>query len=101
MGSLFLELSDTLVDGLTVDDTLAYESLTSSSSDADSVNNVSLSSLESELSSLVGAGRTLALGDDGELSEFPSLDSHDKSEEVRLFASPHLVEIFVCTHKNY
>ena len=55
VGSLFLELSDTLVDGLTVDNTLAHESLTSSTSDADSVNDVSLSSLVTELSGLIGA----------------------------------------------
>ena len=100
VSSLFLELSDTLVDGLTVDNTLADKSLTSSTSDADSVDNVSLSSLVTELSGLIGARGTLALGDDGELSELPGLDSHHKSEKIRLLASPHLFQILVATHNE-
>ena len=98
MGSFFLQLADTLVNGLSVNNTLTDESLTSSTSDADSVNDVALSSLVTELSGLVGARGSLALHDDGKLSEFPGLDSHHEPEQIRLLASPHLFEILVTTH---
>ena len=96
--SLLLELTDTLVDGLSEDGSLSYGTLTSSTSDADSVDNVTLRSLVSELSGLIGSGGSLALVDDGELSEFPSSDSEDETEEIRLLLFPHLFEVFVGTH---
>ena len=49
----FLELSDTLMDWLTVDGTLVYCSLSSSSSDSNSIDSVSLLLLESKSSSFV------------------------------------------------
>merc|ERR1712146_766703 len=60
-----LELSDTLMDGLTVDDTLADSSLSATSSDADSVENVSLLGLEANSSSLIKSGRLGSLVDGG------------------------------------
>ena len=50
-----LELIDTLVDGLSVDNTLANWLLSSTSSNSDSVDHIPLLSLISELSSLVGS----------------------------------------------
>ena len=53
MGSGLLELSDTLMDWLTVNGTLVDCSLSSTSSDSDSVDDVSLLGLESKGSSLI------------------------------------------------
>jgi hypothetical protein len=51
-----LELVDTLVNGLSVNNTLANGSLSSTSSDSDSVDDIALLSLVSELPGLVGSG---------------------------------------------
>ncbi len=66
-----LELVDTLVDGLTVDDTLGNGSLTATSSDSNSVDHVALLGLVSELSGLVGSAGSVDLVNDGELSVLP------------------------------
>ena len=71
VGSARLELVDTLVDGLTVNDTLGDWSLSTTSSDSDSVDHVSLLGLVSELSGLVGTTWSVTLVNDGELSVFP------------------------------
>ena len=71
MGSVGLELVDTLVNGLAVNDTLGDGSLTATSSDSDSVDHVALLGLVTELSGLISAGRSVDLVDNGELSVFP------------------------------
>ena len=101
VSSLLLELTDTLVDGLSEDGSLSNGALTSSTSDADSVDNVTLSSLVSELSGLIGSGRSLALVDDGKLSVFPGSDSEDETEEIGLLSLPHFFEVLVGSHNNY
>ena len=101
VSSLLLELADTLVDGLSEDGSLSNGTLTSSTSDADSVDNVTLRSLVTELSGLIGSGRSLALVDDGELSVFPGADSEDETEEIGLLSLPHFFEVLVCAHNNY
>ena len=77
---LFLELADTLVDGLSVDGTLAHWSLATSSTDADSVDDISLGSLVTKLARLLGTHTTLAFVDDGELTELPSTDTHNETK---------------------
>ena len=69
--SVGLELVDTLVNGLTVDDTLGNGSLTATSSDSDSVDHVSLLCLIAELSGLIGSAGSVNLVNDGELSVLP------------------------------
>ena len=98
VGSSFLELSDTLMDWLSVDNTLVDSSLSSSSSDSDSVENVSLLSLESEGSGLIESGWSLDLVDNWKLSVFPASNSHDKSDDIRLLLSPKFLEVLVGTH---
>ena len=93
-----LELVDTLVDGLSVDNTLADWSLTASTSDSNSVNDVSLLGLVSELSGLVGSAWSVDLVDNGELSVLPRPHSHDESENITLLLSPELFKILVATH---
>ena len=69
--SVGLQLVDTLVDGLTVDDTLGDGSLAATSSDSDSVDHVALLGLVTELSGLVRAAGSVDLVDHGELSVLP------------------------------
>ena len=69
--SVGLELVDTLVNGLAVDDTLGDGSLTATSSDSNSVDHVALLGLVSELSGLVGSAGSVDLVNDGELSVLP------------------------------
>ena len=98
VGSSFLLLSNTLVDWLSVDDTLMDGLLSSSSSDSDSVKNISLLGLEAESSGLIESGRLLDLVDNWKLSILPASDSHDESDNIRLLLSPKLLKIFVGTH---
>ena len=69
--SVGLELVDTLVDGLSVDNTLGDGSLTATTSNSNSVDNVALLGLIAQLSGLVGAARSVDLVNDGELSVLP------------------------------
>ena len=69
--SVGLELVDTLVNGLAVDDTLGDGSLAATSSDSDSVDHVALLGLVAELSGLVGPAGSVDLVNDGELSVLP------------------------------
>ena len=71
VGSGGLELVDTLVDGLAVNNTLGDGSLAATTSDSNSVDNVALLGLVSELSGLIGTGRSVDLVNDGELSVLP------------------------------
>ena len=82
VGSGGLELVDTLVDWLTVDDSLGNWSLSATSSDSDSVNNISLLGLVSELSGLIDSAGSVDFVDDWELSVFPRSHSEDESEDV-------------------
>ena len=69
--SVGLELVDTLVNGLAVDDTLGDGSLAATSPDSDSVDHVALLGLVTELSGLVNATGSVDQVDDGELSVLP------------------------------
>lgn len=84
VGSLFLELVDSLVHGLSKDGSLAHQPLAATSADADSVHDKALLSLVSESACLVGAGRSGALVDHGELSELPGSHSEHETDQVRL-----------------
>ena len=66
-----LKLVDTLVDRLSVNNTLADGSLSATSSDSDSVNHIALLGLIAELPGLIGAARSVNLVDDRELSVLP------------------------------
>ena len=98
VGSLLLQLADTVVNGLSVNASLVDGALSSSSADSNTIDNITLGSLVAELSGLVGSGGTVALVDDGELSVLPGPDSKDESDKIRLLLSPQLFEIFVGSH---
>ena len=93
-----LELSDTLMDWLTEDSSLMDLSLSSSSSDLASVDDVSLLLLESEGSGLIESGWSSNLMDGGELSVFPASNSHDESDNIRLLLSPQFLQVLVGSH---
>ena len=98
VGSSLLQLSDTLMDGLTVNDTLADRSLTATSSDTDTVDGVTLLGLVAEGSGLIESGRSRGSVHDGELSILPRSDTEDKSKHVGLLLSPEFLEVLVGTH---
>ena len=93
-----LELSDTLVNWLTENGTLVHCSLSSSSSDSDSVNRVALLLLEAHSSSLVQSGWLRSSVHSWELSVLPASDSHDESKHIGLLLSPQFLQVFICTH---
>lgn len=97
-GSLALELGNTLTGRLSVDDTLGHGSFSSSSSDLNSVDHVSLFGLVTESSGLVRSGRSGGSVDGGQLSVFPSSNTEDKSHHISLFLSPKFFQIFVSSH---
>ena len=98
VGSVGLELADTLVDGFSIDLTLVDGLLSSSTSNSDSVDNVSLLLLIAELSGLVRARRSLAFVNHGQLSILPCSHSEHKAHHIGLLLSPKLFQVLVCTH---
>lgn len=96
--SLVLELVDTHVGGLTVGGSLGYRSLSSSSSDSDSVNDKSLLGLVTKSSSLVGSRRSRSSVNNIQLSVFPASHSVQESKNIRLFVSRDFFQIFVGSH---
>ncbi len=101
MGSGGLELVNTLVDGLSVNNTLGNGSLTASTSDSNSVDNVSLLGLVTELSGLISAAGSVDFVDNWKLSVLPRSHSEHESENIRLLLSPELLKIFVGTHLSF
>ena len=99
VGTLGLDLLDaTRVSGLTVDGTLGAVALTATSSDANTVDNVTLLGLESKSACLLGTGRSVALVDDGKLTELPGSDSHNEAADITLLLSPKLLKVLVGSH---
>ncbi len=93
-----LELVDTDRSRLSGDDTLGNRSLSSSSSDADSVDDVALLGLVSKFAGLVRARGSVDSGDDWKLSVLPSPHSEDEVHEIRLFLSPKFLKVLVGSH---
>lgn len=73
-------------------------SLSTSSSDSNSINNIAVFSFVSELSSFVRSSWMVDSGDDRELSVLPGSNSHKESKNVALFLSPKFFQILVDTH---
>ena len=88
------------VSGLTEDLTLGDVSLAATSADADTVDDVALLGLETDLACLVGAGWARALVDDRHLTVLPGAHSHHEAADIALLLSPELLEILVCSHFN-
>lgn len=93
-----LELVDSDACWLTVDDTSVYRSLSTTSSDSGSVNDVANLGLISQSSGFIWSGWSSDSVCDGELSVFPGSQTENQSHDIRLFFLPELFEILVGTH---
>ena len=93
-----LEFADSHVSWLSIDTSLGDISLTSSSSDTSSEDNVSLLGLVAELACSLRSGWTRTSVDSWKLSELPSSDSEDETNKLRLLLSPKLFKVFVGSH---
>jgi len=93
-----LELVDTNGGGLSSDDTLGNRSLSSSSSDTHSVDNIALLGLVAELAGFVRARGSVDSGDYWKLSVLPGPHSENEVHEIGLFLSPQFLEVFVGSH---
>jgi len=85
---LFLDFTDTVVDGLTENNTFTDVSLAATTSDTGAVNDETLGSLVSKSVSLIGTGWTTASVDGWKLSVFPGTDSEDETEKIWLLLFP-------------
>ena len=102
VGSGLLDLGEaTGVAWLTVNTSFLNWSFTSTSADANSVDDETLLSLVTEFAGLVWASWSLSLVDDSKLSIFPGSDSHDKSHKIRLFLSPDFLKVLISSHLYY
>ena len=86
---------------LSIDASLLHISFTAASANTNSIDDVSLLSLVSELAGLVWTRWTLALLDDIELSIFPGPDSEHKADKIGLLLSPDFFEVLVRSHLLY
>ena len=94
-----LELADgTGVSGLTIDTTLGSILLTSTSADANAIDDITLLGLVSNTPCFLRARGACAVVNDGKLAVFPGADSHDESADIALLLSPEFFEVFVCSH---
>ncbi len=71
----WFQLIDTLIDGFTVNDSLGNGLLSTTSSDSNSIDDISLLGFITELSCLVDSAGSVTFVDDGELSVFPGSHS--------------------------
>ena len=91
---------DTLSDGFTVSSTLGDRLLPVSSSNSDSVDEVTLLGLVTQSSGLVRSRRSGSSVDDSELSVLPASDSRDELENVRLLLGVELGQVLVGSHSD-
>ncbi len=96
--ALELEVVDTLMLGLTKDHTTVVLSLSSSTTDTGTDDNVSLLGFVTEAVSLVGTGGAVDSDNVVALTVFPSADTQQESEGIRLLVTPKLFHVFVGTH---
>ena len=93
-----LLLSDALVAGLSEDATLTDVLLAATSSDAGSVDDITLLGFVAELACLFGSRWLDDPVDDGELTILPSPDSEDETNQLRLLFLPKFFQILVRAH---
>jgi len=96
--ALKLQVVDTLMFWLTVNHTTMILTLTSSATNSDTYDSVSLLSLVSKTVSFISTGRVVYTSDLWALTVFPSPDTKEKTHSITLLVTPKLFHIFVCTH---
>jgi hypothetical protein len=96
-GTSGLDALDTLVDGLTVDDTLGVLTLGGTAGDADTVDDIALLGLVTEAASLIGTRRLGDTVDSRKLAVLPDTETRNEAHDIRLLLSPELLKILVGT----
>jgi len=97
-GTLELDLVDTLVLGLSVDNTLRVGSLAATTANTDTINYESLLGLVAEAASLVGTSRAASAVNSGKLPVLENANAEKEAQHIRLLLLPELLKILVCTH---
>ena len=92
------DLINALILGLAVDDTLVIRTLAATSTNSNSVKDVTLLRLVSELVGLVSSGGTMDLLDLLLLAVLPCPHTKQESHHIALLLAPQLLEVFVGTH---
>ncbi len=98
--ALKLQVVDTLMFGLTVNHTTVILTLTSSTTNSNTYDSVSLLGLVSKTVSLISTGRVVYTSDLRTLTVFPSPDTKEKTQSITLLVTPKLFHVFVSTHLN-
>ncbi|GIL94303.1 hypothetical protein Vretimale_547, partial [Volvox reticuliferus] len=93
-----LELSDTLVHGLPVDNTLVHRPLAVAAANTHTVNNVSLLSFVAQAAGLVRARRPGQANDAGQLTVLPAPHAEKETEHIALLLPPQLLHVLVSAH---
>ena len=89
---------DTLVLGLSVNDTLAVRALASTTAHSNADDGETLLGLVAEAAGLVGAGRAGHGGCLGALAVLPSAHTQEEAEHITLLLLPQLLEVLVGSH---
>jgi hypothetical protein len=90
-----LEVVDTVVLGLAVNDALVRLALAATTADGNTDDAVALLLLVTEATGPVGAGRAVARVDDIELAVLPGADTLEEAKDVGLLLLPDFGEVFV------
>lgn len=93
-----LELSNTLVLGLTVLDALLHRALPATAAHAHAVHDVSLLRLVADTARLVRTSRPRRAVDGRQLAVLPGPDAAQEAQHIALLVAPELLEILVGTH---
>ena len=93
-----LQLGNTGIDGLSVDNTLADRLLAVSTADTHTVDNVSLLGLVTQPAGLIRPGRLRQASDGRQLPVLPAAHTLQETEHIRLLALPELLDVLVGTH---
>lgn len=95
-----LDLVDTLVLGFAVDNAFVVGALSAASANSDTVADVSLLGLVSELMCLVSSSGTVDLLDLLLLSVLPGSHTKQETHNIALLLAPELLEVFIGSHAD-
>lgn len=95
-----LKLSDTLVLGLTILDTLLHRPLPAAAAHAHAIHDIPLLRLVPDTASLVRARRTRRAVNRLQLAVLPGSYAPEEAQHIALLVAPQLLEILVGTHPD-
>jgi hypothetical protein len=93
-----LQLVNTLVLGLTINNTLRIRSFTSTTANSNTVHNITLLGLHSKSASLIGTSGVRDTADLRKLTVLPGADTEEVTHSIALLLSPKFFKILVSTH---